>query len=119
MKHLLCFGSLRRHSKRGFNFGRFGKGTQTFIKEVKLNYFEMYAACGGAYPTICEGNGTIICELHEVEDEAFNRIQAMEAGANYQEKIVDIDGVLATIFVWSKDEIVKHQLPRIESGDWN
>lgn len=115
MKHILVFGSLRQKSKRGYNFNRFGG--QAFVKPVTLEGYEMYDL--GAYPTICEGNGTIQCELHTVEDAPFKNIQRMEAGAGYAEKTVMVDGIEATIFVWDKAKIQRYGIPRVESGDWN
>ena len=115
MKHVLVFGSLRQKSKRGYNFNRFGG--QAYVKDVTLNGFEMYDL--GAYPTICEGNGQIKCELHTVEDAPFERIQRMEAGAGYTEKTIQVDGVQASIFVWDKKTIERYGVPRVESGDWN
>lgn len=113
--NMLVFGSLREHSKRGYNFNRFGG--QKFVKAVTLNGFEMYSL--GGYPTICDGDGTIQAELHIVEDSPFQSIQRMEKGAGYVEKIVNVDGVEATIFVWNKNKIEQYELPRVESGDWN
>lgn len=114
-QHILVFGSLREKSKRGYNFNRFGG--QEFVKPVTLNGFEMYDL--GAYPTICEGEGSIQCELHTVEPDAFKNIQRMEKGAGYEEKTVDVDGVQATIFVWDKKQIERYGLKRVDSGDWN
>jgi gamma-glutamylcyclotransferase (GGCT)/AIG2-like uncharacterized protein YtfP len=115
MKHILVFGSLRKHSKRGYNHNRCGE--QQFIKQIKLQGFELYDL--GDYPTICEGNGEITAELHGVDETTFARIGRMESGAGYQEKIVNIDGVDATIYVWNKAQIEKYKLPRIENGDWD
>ena len=114
-KHILVFGSLRKNSKRGYNFGRCGE--QTFIKPLKLQGFEMYSL--SAFPTICEGNGEITCELHSVDETTFARIGRMESGAGYKEKIVNIDGVDATIYVWDKAQIERCELPKVKNGDWN
>lgn len=118
MKHILVFGSLRQHSKRGYNFDRFGKGSQKFVKNVTLNGYDMFDL--GAYPAIAEGKGTIKAELHTVTDEAFARIQRMEAGAGYGEKTEKIDGVEATIFTMTPAQLQAYRAPKpYPSGDWN
>ena len=115
-KNYICvFGSLRKNSTRGYNFGRCGN--QEFIKQIKLQGFQMFSL--SAFPTICEGEGEITAELHSVDETTFARIVRMESGAGYQEKIVNIDGVDATIYVWNKAQIEKYKLPRIENGDWD
>jgi gamma-glutamylcyclotransferase (GGCT)/AIG2-like uncharacterized protein YtfP len=114
MKHILVFGSLRKNSKRGYNFDRCGK--QVFIKQIKLQGFELYD--WGAFPTVCEGIGEITAELHSVDETTFARIERMELGAGYQERLINIDGIDATIFVWAKKDIIKLKLDKVESGDW-
>ena len=118
MKYLLVFGSLRKNSKRGYNYDRFGKGSQKYIKDVELNDFEMYNL--GSYPAICKGKGKIKCELHEVEDTAAHSIERMEIGSGYdgmtiktqlEDKIID-----ATIYTWPKERLTR--FPKVESGNW-
>lgn len=115
MKYMLSFGSLRKtNGEKGYNFDRFGKGTQKYIKDVVLNGWEMRDLT--YYPAICKGAGTIKCELQEVEDAAFSRIQSMEKGAGYSETELDVDGVKATIFFMDAKRLQHY--PIVESGDW-
>jgi gamma-glutamylcyclotransferase (GGCT)/AIG2-like uncharacterized protein YtfP len=118
----LFFGSLRQYSKRGYNHDRFGKGTQKYIKTFTLPGFEMYSV-HGHYPTICKGDGSIVVELHEVEPQAWERISYMEKSAQYDNMTIPVEHngktVDATIYYWSKENIEKAKLPRVESGDWN
>ncbi len=121
MKHILVFGSLRKFSKRGYNFDRFGKGSQTYVQDVTLKGFEMVSL--GAYPAIYPSDkGQIKTELHAVTDAAFNSIQRMEAGAGYDELELDVDGIKATIFTMSKNNLTMYRgnrpLEIVESGDW-
>ena len=115
-KHIVVFGSLRQHSKRGYNFNRFGG--QTFIKPLELEGYDMFDL--GAYPAIAEGKGKIQCELHSIEDRSFLSVQRMEAGAGYTEKTLDIEGVPATIFVMSPQMLKAYgKVKPYPSGDWN
>ena len=113
--YMLSFGSLRQHSKRGYNFQRFGG--QEYIETIVLDGYEMFDL--GSYPTVCVGNGLITCELHSVSDDAWKRICSMEKGAGYQEKIVKVGDIDATIFVWDKAEIERYNLPKVANGNWD
>jgi len=117
MPKMLVFGSLRKNSSRGYNYDRFGEGSQKYIKDVELDGFEMYDL--GAYPTIVEGIGKIKTELHEVTDYAFTRIKSMEAGAGYSEKTITLNDETATIFYMPKEQLSHYNAPKVESGDWN
>ncbi len=114
---MLFFGSLRKNSKRGYNFDRFQKGGQKYIKDVWLNGWQMYDL--GAYPAIARGafNSKIKCELHEVNDFCFERIQSMEAGAGYKELELDVDKIKATIFYMDAKSLQGCNI--VFSGDWN
>lgn len=118
MKNILVFGSLRKTSSRGTNFGRLGE--QKFIKEIVLDGYEMFSF--DVCPTICEGDGKVKCELHEVEDDTYVRIVAMEMNAGYSAKNVTVDGVKATLFYMIPEVIELFyggMVEKIESGDWN
>jgi len=118
MKYILVFGSLRRNSKRGYNFNRFGG--QTYLKNVELCGFEMYDL--GAYPAICPGKGKIQCELHSIEDGPLEAIRVMEKGAGYKEKELIVvnhtrNVVESSIFYMDKSRLINY--PKVETGDWN
>jgi len=115
MKHLLVFGSLRKNSKRGYNYQRCGN--QEFIKELQLDGFDMYSL--GAYPAICKGNGKIKCELHSVDTKTFERINNMELGAGYSALNINLEkNLVATIYTWPEERL-KNNYKKVESGDWN
>lgn len=114
-KHLcLFFGSLRLHSKRGYNHDRFGDGTQRYIRTLTIDGYDLYSL--GAYPAICPGAGKVVCELHEVEGRAFRGIQAMERGAGYTEATIDLPEGAATIFTYDPNHLMG--CPKVASGDW-
>ncbi len=129
MKHLLVFGSLRKNSERGYNFDRFGKGTQKLIHSFWLRGFEMFSL--GSYPAICPSKETkgIQVELHEVDDKAAESIERMEVGAGYTGIKVPISipdqfaklghrEIEATIYTWPKERLESGRYPKVESGDW-
>lgn len=114
MRYLLVFGSLRKNSRRGYNYQRFGG--QKYIKDIQLNGFDMVSL--GGYPAISEGSGTIKTELHEVEDISYGSIYRMEIGAGYYEKVIKLDDdIKASIFLMDKEKVGKYQ--KVKSGDWN
>lgn len=118
MKYMLFFGSLRKNSKRGYNFNRFGG--QTYLKDYTLNGFKMYSI-NDWYPAVCREKGKIKCELHSVEDGAAKNIEGMEIGAGYtgiEIPIVHEDKeITATIYTWPKEKLKQYK--KIESGDWD
>lgn len=113
-KYILVFGSLRKHSKRGFNYQRFGE--QIFIKEVILNGFEMYSLTH--YPAIKRGEGRIKAELHLVSEEIFRMINAMEVNAGYTPIVLNVEKRNAVIYLMDID-FKKRGFERVESGDWD
>ncbi len=84
----------------------------------------------GSYPAVCPGNGSIIVELHEVQEKAAERIDNMEAGAGYTGVKVPISipdslapkghrEVEATIYTWPKERLESGRYQKVESGDWS
>ena len=119
-QYMLFFGSLRKNSSKGYNFDRFGVGSQEYIKDIELDNFTMFSL--GAYPAICRGVGRIKCELHKVGLLASQYIDRMEIGAGYKPikiRIDDIvsDGTYATLYTMDKKALTGY--PKVESGDWN
>src|SRR4051794_11180989 len=121
MKYALFYGSLKRHAgangEAGFNFDRFGRGTQKYLKTVKLGGYNLYDLKW--YPGLTKGKGAVLAELHEVEDRAFEGIQQMEFSANYSEEkvknIPDFDNIEASIFFYEGNLEGK---PLIKDGIW-
>lgn len=110
MAHILVYGSLR---KGGLNFNRCGN--QTFVKAFRLQGFNMHSY-HDAYPTVCQGNGMIIAELHKVSKKTLSFLAGMEHRAGYTAFTVKVEGVDAVIFMM--DEKVVQGLKRVDSGDW-
>lgn len=112
--YLAVFGSLRATSSRGYNLNRCGP--QRFIRMLKLEGWTLHSL--GAYPAIAPGRGTLVAELHEVDDETFQTVRLMERGAGYSERVLTLDdGIEATIFYMPASQLVGR--PKVESGDWN
>lgn len=114
MKLLLVYGSLRAHSQRGYNFDRFGKGTQKFIRFVEVPGYDLYDL--GAYPCITPGDGNLKAELHEVDDTAAAYITRMEQGAGYYSTTVMLPEGEAEMYYMRKPPSHAKQ---VVSGNWD
>src|SRR5438067_1043572 len=106
MKYCLFYGSLKQDE---YNFNRFGEGTQKYIKTLTLEGYDIYDL--GYFPGLTKGDGKVVVELHEVQDDAFEGIVRMEKGAGYVEGKEMIDGVEAAIFFYNGD---LSRYPKIE-----
>ena len=124
-KHLF-YGTLRKGHEnvsrdKTYNYERFGSGTQKYIKTLRIPGYKMYDL--GHYPCIVESdnnNKEITVELHEVNEEAAQKISFMEKGAGYLSKNIEIGEEKAIIYFYPKELINKlHcQDSEIKSGDW-
>lgn len=114
MPLMLVYGSLRKYSKRGYNFNRFGG--QHFIRRTTVKGYEMRDMT--YYPGVSPADASkeVVAELHEVHPVAFSAIRNMEKGAGYVEHQIKMPEGEATLFV-SGDNL--GQYPVVESGDWN
>lgn len=116
--YLLVFGSLRATSPKGYNYERFGPGTQKHLKTFHLDGYEMYSL--GPYPAVCEGEGVITVELHEVTELAARAIDMMEIGAGYTAtpvKLVYAGEVIHPIIYTQPKESLRYRT-RVVNGDW-
>lgn len=132
-KHLF-YGTLRRgnidlddqildghKNNKTYNYERFGAGTQKYIKTLRIPGFKMYNL--GYYPCVIESDNLedeITVELHEVNEDAAQKIYFMEKGAGYLSKRIEIDGEKSVIYFCTPG-FVKQQNKQnnlIESGDW-
>lgn len=116
-KHLF-YGTLRQNGskEKTYNFNRFGG--QTYIKTLTIPGFKMINL--GYYPGVIEGDGNIVVELHDVTEEAAQKIYFMEKGAGYLSKYIEIDGEMAIIYYCTPGRI--QQLNKLDQempgGDW-
>ena len=117
MKYILVYGSLRKNSKRGYNFNRFGG--QTYIKDIELAGFDMYDL--GSYPAIGYGTHGLKCELHSITDDSYDKILRMEVAAGYNPVILKGLEHEPTVFVLNQYIIdkIKQKSPLVASGDWD
>lgn len=118
MFYCLFYGSLRKYSKRGYNFNRFAHvaGEQIYIKDIILDGYELFDL--GAYPAATKGKGQIKAELHSVSSAYYTLLANMEINSGYQESFIDLgDGIVASLFTMPKEILVK--MKRVTSGDWD
>lgn len=122
MQNFLFYGTLRKNGDklRTYNFNRFGKGSQTYLKTVKLKFWKLISL--RYFPCVIEGdeNDEIVAELHEVTDGAAQEISYMELDSGYSYKTVPVEyngeTILATIFY--HDRKLRPEDTQILSGDW-
>lgn len=123
VKYLAVYGTLKKFSKKGYNFNRFGG--QTYIDDIKLHPYIMFNL--GNYPAIIDVDKAgkiadnihpvVKGELHSVSLDAFNKIKEMEIGAGYIESEFVWGKRKASVFVANSFEMVKN-CKIIEHGDW-
>jgi gamma-glutamylcyclotransferase (GGCT)/AIG2-like uncharacterized protein YtfP len=111
MKYALFYGSLKQNH---YNFGRCGD--QKYIKTLQLDGYDLYSL--GAYPGIVPGTGKLTVELHEVDEKTLQNIRYMELGAGYEEKMIDIDGKPATLYIYKNKFNRLSEKSKIPSGNW-
>lgn len=110
---MIAYGSLRLHSRRGYNHDPDG---QRFIRFVTLPGWDLVSL--GMYPCVVPGNGVLKAELHEVNNGVYGSIRSMELSASYREVTVTLDdGTKATMFCMRPEQV--KGFPRVESGDWD
>jgi len=110
-KHSIAvYGSLRMNE---YNYEAFARrydmkhtGTHT------ISGFDLYSL--GAYPAAVLGDGEIVVDTFEVDNDCFNSMNRMELGAGYYALDTEIDGKDHTIWLQRSG----YEERRVESGDW-
>jgi gamma-glutamylcyclotransferase (GGCT)/AIG2-like uncharacterized protein YtfP len=119
MKRIAVYGSLR---KGEYNHqGEFAK------QAVHINTGLIHGAelvGGHAYPWLLESDdedSSVVAEVYDIPDDTFNWIEAMEVGAGYERRPVQV--VVGAVkmdadayFFATPDALDEY--PRITSGDW-
>lgn len=111
------YGTLRE----GFGNHKHFLKNQKLIDKTVLNGFDMYAVSYG-FPGIKEGNGKIVVEIYEVEDQNIKRNLDRLEGYNMESdtglfirRKVKTPHGKAWIYYWGANT---HGVPFIESGDF-
>lgn len=109
--NVFVYGSL----KKGYGNHENHLGDQKFVKEVKIEGFDMYSV--GAFPAIVDGTTTIHGEMYKVSGEAFKALDRLEGYPNhYNRKLVkSTTGEEAWIYFYKKPPFNQK---KIESGFW-
>ena len=113
-RHLLVYGTLRKHSTRNHNYGRLGP--QTYVKDWIITGLDMHDIITGGYPAVCVGTGTVVAELHKVSDATFKRIDRMEKAAGYRAQTIDVSDDSVTFYTMDPEQLSAY--PKVPSGDW-
>lgn len=113
------YGSLR---KPDYNYRKiirtFGYGPKLclYLKTQRIKGFEMYNL--GMFPAIkhSDENHSIVVDIFDICDNAYDYIYSMETGAGYYEDEIFIDDFLCKIFVFKRGPLNEDLL--ITTGDW-
>ena len=84
-----------------------------FIGFDWLDGFEMYAL---RYPWAVRGNGKILVEVYDVDEETFERINAIETGAGYD--VEEVETKFGKAFMWVWNGKVDESWYKVENGDF-
>lgn len=77
--------------------------------------FEMYSY--GAFPFIKHGDGTIIVEVYEVDEETFKRLDRLEGYPSfYDRELIEVGGQHQA-WIYFIEQDASDNL-RVENGDW-
>ena len=126
MKRLFFYGSLRRDE---YNHQRFAKYL-THVADGHIKGAELIG--GNGYPWVVpttNDSNIVLGEVYDMDDKLFELIEAMELGAGYKRKQVeveivvhgpehDIDDVIDAEAYFYTQPADLDGLPRIASGDW-
>lgn len=111
-KLIAVYGSLRVGE---YNFNRLSKfGKLEHVATTSIQGYDLYSL--GPYPAVKEGNGTIVVDILEADDNSFRAIDGMEKGAGYVSKVIDYNGEDATLYLYT-GYVDQNRL--VESGDWS
>lgn len=107
-KKIITYGSLR---KGMYNYEALKDGIE-YIDTTTIKGFRLHDY--GAYPFAVEGEGEMVVDILEVEEEMYEAIKRMELGAGYIEKEITIGDTTGYIYLFrqpTNNRIVEH-------GDW-
>lgn len=84
---------------------------------VIVQGFDLYRNKGQNYPFIVKGNGQLVTEMYEVNDEILQALDKFEGCPNmYTRERVQAQGDFAWIYVYGEDP--NTDSIKIQSGDW-
>lgn len=114
MKTLFVYGTL----KMGFNNRKRFMPNSKVLMNVHITGYDMYT--NGHYPAIVRnetpGNGLIHGELHEVDEQTFDRIRDMEFGAGYHIADYKIMGQSVPLFAMNREQVSNGQWKPVVDG---
>ena len=115
--NIAVYGSLR---KGAYNYDRFlqkyGKEDFFSLGKIVVPGYKLYDL--GSYPGVKESNSkddTIVVDILELSEEAYDTIYSMERNAGYKAKFIEEEGITCTIFIYNLEVDEKY---RIKEGDY-
>jgi gamma-glutamylcyclotransferase (GGCT)/AIG2-like uncharacterized protein YtfP len=114
-KYVCVYGTLRQGQRLNYAI-RDGR----LIEQVELSGFEMYT--NSSYPWITHGEGKIVAEVWEVNEDQLGLCDQIELGAGYNKEEIEVDTeegkIKCVIYVYEHRQHLVDNHPRIESGDF-
>jgi len=108
------FGTLRQGSYNNHLMSKF-----SFLEKKTLSGYKMYDL--GGYPTIVQGEGSIVVEIYETDSPvAMWSLDRLEVPHNYCSEAILIDGEAVKIYlgIFSEESLIREKVRFLESGDW-
>lgn len=111
-KLLAVYGSLRKPDYNYNTFKSLFGNDFTYLRTTTIDGYDLYSL--GAYPAINPGTGSLVVDLIQCSQAAFEEVLMMELGANYKTDMVNIEREKCIIFVYNRPL----ETNKIDSGDW-
>lgn len=115
---LAVYGTLREGDYNHYRLGDKAK----FLSQERVMGFQMYHI-RGAYPYVVrDSNASVLVEVYDVDDGAYEGIKRMEVGAGYAIADIDTSIGVAKLFYFTENTHQSYQkhsrCPKILNGDW-
>lgn len=113
MKRIAVYGSLRE----GLQNHIYYMSDAQLIGTETIQGFDMYSL--GMYPCITKGEGTVLFEIYDVEDDVAKAIEFMETSAGYRKASLSTKYGEAEVYVYPPDSIERYNISyKVTGGDW-
>lgn len=110
MVRIAVYGTLRKGMPLHYVIAG---GNGKFVGFDWIDGFEMYAL---RYPWAVHGNGKILVEVYDVDEEIFDTIDRIESGAGYDLEEVETKYGKALMWVWNRK--VNKRWYKVKCGDF-
>lgn len=123
MHKLFAFYGSLRLNEYNYNYLIKDKPGVEYVTTSTVNGYTLHSL--GSYPVILptekENNGIVIDVFSIDNSSVENRIRSMELGADYEEKLIDVEGLPDKVTIYIGGKYYKEnatRLPEVPHGDW-